>query len=72
MTCAGQTGKDSCQAKQPGVSKRFLFIYFQGDSGSALVAQTNGSWYEYGIASFGEGCGEPGRPGMIGFFNLEG
>jgi len=49
MTCAGIAGKDSCQ----------------GDSGGPMVAQSNnGSWFEYGIVSWGRGCALAGYPGV--------
>jgi len=49
MVCAGRTGKDSCQ----------------GDSGGPLVQKSgNGSWYMYGIVSFGQGCASANYPGV--------
>ncbi|KFD50138.1 hypothetical protein M513_08977 [Trichuris suis] len=50
MFCAGHYlgNKDSCQ----------------GDSGSPLVCMRNGQYYQYGIASFGIGCGRPYYPGI--------
>jgi len=49
MTCAGQSGKDACQ----------------GDSGGPLVSlSNNGSWFEYGLTSFGQGCALAGYPGV--------
>jgi len=42
MVCAGGDGKDSCQ----------------GDSGGPMVAQVDGEWVQYGIVSFGFGCGD--------------
>jgi len=48
MTCASDVGKDTCQ----------------GDSGGPLVVKRNGVWVQVGITSFGEGCAEPGIPGI--------
>lgn len=48
MSCAGSVGKDTCQ----------------GDSGGPLVTKRNGSWVQVGITSWGEGCAEPGFPGI--------
>lgn len=48
MSCAGSTGKDTCQ----------------GDSGGPLVTLRRGTWVQVGITSWGEGCGEPGFPGI--------
>ncbi|XP_073713587.1 trypsin [Misgurnus anguillicaudatus] len=50
MICAGlsQGGKDSCQ----------------GDSGGPLVVRTGTQWIQSGIVSFGQGCAEPGFPGV--------
>lgn len=48
MSCAGSPGKDTCQ----------------GDSGGPLVTKRNGIWVQVGITSWGEGCAEPGFPGI--------
>lgn len=47
--CAGKTGKDTCQ----------------GDSGGPLsIAENDGYWYQYGVVSYGYGCGWRGYPGV--------
>uniref|UniRef100_A0A0N5CBQ6 Peptidase S1 domain-containing protein n=1 Tax=Strongyloides papillosus TaxID=174720 RepID=A0A0N5CBQ6_STREA len=49
MICAGKEGVDTCQ----------------GDSGGPLVVQSkNGTWFQYGITSFGTGCAEYKHPGI--------
>jgi hypothetical protein len=48
MSCAGSVGRDTCQ----------------GDSGGPLFTKRNGSWVQVGITSWGEGCAEPGYPGI--------
>ncbi|VDL72660.1 unnamed protein product [Nippostrongylus brasiliensis] len=57
MTCAGRQGIDSCQCYS---------IHFQGDSGGPLVQkhEESGRWYQAGIVSWGQGCGEPGHAGV--------
>lgn len=47
--CAGgESGKDSCQ----------------GDSGGGLVSAVDGFYYDYGVVSWGYGCGRKGTPGI--------
>ncbi|XP_068103323.1 serine protease 27-like [Hyperolius riggenbachi] len=50
MFCAGYKGgqKDACQ----------------GDSGGPLMCKVNGTWLQFGIISWGIGCGEPDFPGV--------
>lgn len=48
MFCAGVGGKDSCQ----------------GDSGGPLVRRKGDQWFQYGIVSWGNGCAQPGFPGV--------
>ena len=46
--CASAKGRDSCQ----------------GDSGGPLFRRIKDEWVQIGIVSFGEGCAEPGYPGV--------
>ena len=48
MICAGRENRDSCQ----------------GDSGGPLFAADNGRFRQFGIVSFGAGCGAAGYPGV--------
>ena len=48
MTCAGKAGVDACQR----------------DSGGPLACEFNGKWYLGGAASWGNGCGLDGYPGV--------
>ncbi|XP_055591289.1 CLIP domain-containing serine protease B4-like [Uranotaenia lowii] len=48
MCAGGQRGKDSCQ----------------GDSGGSLVLNDDGYWYQFGVVSYGHGCGRKGVPGV--------
>ncbi|XP_055604081.1 CLIP domain-containing serine protease B4-like [Uranotaenia lowii] len=48
MCAGGDPGKDSCQ----------------GDSGGSLVLNDDGYWYQFGVVSYGLGCGIEGVPGV--------
>lgn len=48
MLCAGEKGKDSCQ----------------GDSGGPLFRSVGITTEQYGIVSYGKGCGRDGYPGV--------
>lgn len=50
MLCAGyvQGGQDTCQ----------------GDSGGPIIYQFNGTWYQAGVVSFGDGCAMANAPGI--------
>lgn len=42
----------------------YMFIYFQGDSGSPLMWLNRGQYYLIGLVSFGFRCGEFGYPSV--------
>ncbi|KAM6148219.1 mastin-like [Rhynchocyon petersi] len=48
MLCAGSKGRDSCQ----------------GDSGSPLVCNWNDTWFQVGLVSWGDSCGNSSLPGV--------
>lgn len=41
-----------------------IFLSPQGDSGGPLTCVQNGSYYVYGIVSWGEQCGIKDKPGV--------
>jgi secreted trypsin-like serine protease len=54
MICAGEAGKDSCQ----------------GDSGGPLFLDTGNGIQQFGIVSYGVGCGRDGWPGVYSKVDL--
>ena len=41
----------------------------QGDSGGPLICSINGSAVLVGVVSYGDGCGEEGKPGIYANVN---
>jgi len=59
---------DACQGKF--CVEKFNFIYniksilFLGDSGGPIFQWTGQYWEQVGIVSYGDGCAQPGKPGV--------
>jgi len=60
---------DSCQGKFSISKTEYLFLItnsflFPGDSGGPIFQWTGDYWEQVGIVSRGNGCAEPGNPGV--------
>ncbi|XP_044870432.1 serine protease 27-like [Mauremys mutica] len=57
MICAGyaEGQRDSCQVRE---------VFGLGDSGGPLACDHNETWFLMGVVSWGDGCGQPNRPGV--------
>jgi secreted trypsin-like serine protease len=59
---------DACQGKFCVEKFNFIFniksILFLGDSGGPIFQWTGQYWEQVGIVSYGDGCAQPGKPGV--------